>query len=90
MMIVKRIDVTSIEDFSPDTGGLGKVAFVTDLGDIVFDCQIKPGRDAEKRNPVNALISEAIRQVKRMPEYRISKSYVKFAPGVLPEELAAA
>ena len=87
-MIVKRIDVTSIQDFTPETGGAGKVSFVTDTGDIIFDCQIKPGREAEKRNPVVAFISEAIRQVQRMPEYRISKSYMKFAPGVLPAEFA--
>lgn len=88
MMFVKRIDVTPIQDFSPETGGAGKVSFITDTGDMIFDCQIKPGRDAEKRNPVMALISEAMRQVQRMPEYRISKSYVKFAPGVLPEGFA--
>ena len=87
-MIVKRIDVTPIQDFTPETGGTGKVAFITDAGDVIFDCQVKPGRDADKRNPMTALISEALRQVKRMPEYRISKSYMKFAPGVLPEEFA--
>lgn len=87
-MIVKRIDVTSIHDFTPETGGEGKVSFVTDTGDIIFDCQIKPGREAEKRNSVVAFISEALRQVQRMPEYRISKSYMKFAPGVLPAEFA--
>lgn len=90
MMMVKRIDVTSTKEFSPDEGGAGRVAFVTDTGDLVFECQIKPGRDAEKRNPTLALISEAMRQIKRMPEYRISKSYVKFAPGVLPEHIEAA
>jgi hypothetical protein len=87
-MIVKRIDVTPLQEFTPETGGAGKVSFVTDTGDVIFDCQIKPGRDADKRNPVTALISEAMRQVKRMPEYRISKSYMKFAPGVLPEDFA--
>lgn len=89
MMMVKRIDVTPIETFTPETGGSGKVAFVTDTGDMIFECQIKPGRDAEKRNPALALIHDAMRQIKRMPEYRISKSYVKFAPGVLPEGFAA-
>ena len=89
MMMVKRIDVTPTEEFHPDKGGAGRVAFVTDTGDMIFDCQIKPGRDAEKRNPTLALISEAMRQVSRLPEYRISKSYMKFAPGVLPEPLAA-
>ncbi|MEN8893492.1 hypothetical protein [Planktotalea arctica] len=89
MMIVKRIDVTPINEFSPETGGSGKVSFITDTGDMIFDCQVKPGRDAEKRNPMLAFISEAMRQVQRMPEYRISKSYVKFAPGVLPEGFAS-
>lgn len=89
MMMVKRIDVTATQEFHPDQGGAGRVAFVTDSGDMIFDCQIKPGRDAEKRNPTIALICEAMRQVQRMPEYRISKSYVKFAPGVLPAGLAA-
>ena len=55
---------------------------------MIFDCQVKPGREAEKRNPLLAFVSEAMRQVQRMPEYRISKSYVKFAPGVLPEGYA--
>ena len=55
---------------------------------MIFDCQVKPGREAEKRNPLLAFVSEAMRQVHRMPEYRISKSYVKFAPGVLPEGYA--
>ena len=87
-MIVKRIDITPIQEFTPETGGAGKVSFVTDTGDVIFDCQIKPGREAEKRNPVVAFISEAMRQVQRMPEYRISKSYMKFAPGVLPAEFA--
>lgn len=41
-----------------------------------------------KRNPVVAYISEALRQVQLMPEYRISKSYMKFAPSVLPAEFA--
>lgn len=87
-MIVKRIDIMPIQEFTPETGGAGKVAFITDTGDVIFDCQIKPGREAEKRNPVVAFISEAMRQVQRMPEYRISKSYMKFAPGVLPAEFA--
>lgn len=88
-MIVNRIEVTPIQEFTPETGGAGKVSFITDTGDLIFDCQIKPGREAEKRNPVLAFVSEAMRQVQRMPEYRISKSYVKFAPGVLPEGFAA-
>lgn len=88
MKIVKRIDVMPIEAFSPETGGTGQVAFVTDTGDMIFDCKVKPGRDTEKRNPMIALISEALRQVKDMPEYRISKSYIKFAPDVLPSPLA--
>ncbi|MGH1576018.1 hypothetical protein [Planktotalea sp.] len=87
-MIVKRIDITPTKEFTPETGGAGKVSFITDTGDVIFDCQIKPGHEAEKRNPVVALISEAMRQVQRMPEYRISKSYMKFAPGVLPAEFA--
>ncbi len=87
-MIVKRIDITPIKEFTPETGGAGMVSFITDTGDVIFDCQIKPGREAEKRNPVVAFISEAMRQVQRMPEYRISKSYMKFAPGVLPAEFA--
>ncbi|MEM9579680.1 MAG: hypothetical protein AAF891_03265 [Pseudomonadota bacterium] len=89
MMIVKRIDVVSTKEFSPAEGGAGRVAFVTNTGDMIFDCHIKPGRQPEKRNPTLALISEAMRQIKRMPEYRISKSYFRFEPGVLPEELAA-
>lgn len=87
-MIVKRIDITPIQEFTPEAGGTGKVSFVTDTGDVIFDCQIKPGREAHKRNPVVAFIAEAMRQVQRMPEYRISKSYMKFAPGVLPAEFA--
>ncbi len=87
-MIVKRIDITPIQEFTPETGGAGKVAFITDTGDVIFDCQIKPGQEAEKRNSVVAFITEAMRQVQRMPEYRISKSYMKFAPGVLPAEFA--
>ena len=87
-MIVKRIDIIPTQEFSPETGGAGKVAFVTDTGDVIFDCQIKPGRDAMKRNPVVAYISEALRQVQLMPEYRIFKSYMKFAPSVLPAEFA--
>ena len=88
MMIVKRIDVRPIQEFTPETGGIGKVSFITDSGDMIFDCQVKPGREAEKRNPLLAFVSEAMRQVQRMPEYRISKSYVKFAPGVSPEGYA--
>jgi ribose 5-phosphate isomerase len=57
MMIVKRIDITPTKEFSQETGGAGKVSFVTDTGDVIFDCQIKPGRDALKRNPVVAYIS---------------------------------
>ena len=89
MMIVKRIDVTSTHAFSPEAGGSGKVAFVTDAGDLIFECAVAPGRGADKRNPELALITDAMRQVRKMPEYRISKSYMKFAPGVLPDELAA-
>lgn len=88
MMIVKRIDVRPIQEFTPETGGISKVSFITDSGDMIFDCQVKPGHEAEKRNPLLAFVSEAMRQVQRMPEYRISKSYVKFAPGVLPEGYA--
>lgn len=88
-MIVKRIDVNPTRDFTPETGGEGRVAFVTDTGDMIIECQIKPGREPEKRNPELALIYEALKQVQKMPEYRISKSFMKFAPGVLPEYLAA-
>ncbi len=89
MKIVKRIDVIPTQEFSPDIGGAGHVAFVTDTGDLVFECKIKPGRGPDTRNPKLALITDAMRQVAMLPEYRISKSYMKFAPGVLPDELAA-
>ncbi len=60
-MIVKRTDITPIQEFTPETGGAGKEAFITDSGDVIFDCHIKPGREAEKHNPVVAFISEAMR-----------------------------
>lgn len=86
-MLVQRIEVNPTQNITPETGGRGQVAFVTEMGDMMFECHVKPGRSPEKRNPTLALISEALRQAKRMPEYRISKSFLSFAPGVLPEGL---
>lgn len=81
-MFITRIDVTGMNRQDDDAMTRAHVAITSDSGRVLIDChlaltQVEPARHR------HALMHEAIRQLRRMPEYRSGKREVRLADGLL-------
>ena len=83
-MFINAIEVTEV----PGDASFARahVFFTSYERQIQVMCDLR-GPDAE--SPVKrriALLREALRQLKRMPEFRAGRATLEFQPGLLPEE----
>ena len=69
---------------------LGELTAVVSLSDETRDvrmlCAVPAQEDSPKAEGRLALIKDALRQLRRMPEIRTGREQVSFAPGVFPSE----
>lgn len=69
---------------------LGELSAVVSLSDNTRDVRLHcavPAQEGEKKTAGRlALIREALRQLRRMPEIRAGQEELSFAPGVYPNE----
>jgi len=78
-MHITQIDIQHLEFEAAQNVVRGCVALVSKASRIHVDCII-PGTDAAApAQQKSALINEAIRQLRRMPEFRRNESAVTFA-----------
>lgn len=62
------------------------VSFSGDARDVQMLCHAPAESDESQGGSRLALIRDAIRQLRRMPEIRTGREEVSFAPGLLPSE----
>ena len=58
-----------------------------DARDIRLLCQVPAAPEKQEGEGRTALIREALRQLRRMPELRAGRETLSFAPGVCPAEI---
>jgi hypothetical protein len=81
-MYVTEIEINEI----PNSGETrGSVSFCSYERQIQVMCEIKEEGLQDKVKRRLAFIREALRQVRRMPEYRNGRSQIDFEPGLLPD-----
>ncbi|SEQ76143.1 hypothetical protein [Thalassovita taeanensis] len=83
-MYITQIEVSDMRADSHQINTLGHVAFQTPTGQVQVDCAVRNSGNNCNNNSKLALITEALRQIARMPEYRAGRGSLSFAPGVWP------
>lgn len=84
-MYVTDIEITEIPVESGDLTNKSSVVFTSYERQIQVMCDI---REAESHNPVKrrmAFVADALRQLKRMPEFRTGRAEIEFGPGLVPK-----
>jgi len=68
----------------PDTGRVvAMVALVTDEGGVNIQASAAQGAATDKRSLLDALMQDALRQIRFLPEMRTAESRVTVAPDAL-------
>ena len=81
-MYITRIDIAGLEAAPSAEGIRAHVAITSNKGRILVDCTLAEAQpDAPKCTM--ALMHEAIRQLRRMPEYRNGRHQIRLADGLL-------
>ena len=81
-MFITQIDIAGLDIESHDSMMRAHVAITSDSGRVLVDCQL-PLEPVEPAKRHSALMHEAIRQLRRMPEYRNGKRHIMVADGLL-------
>jgi hypothetical protein len=81
-MFISQIDIAGIKVEALDSTLRAQVAITADSGRVLVDCKIATD-PIEPSNRKTALMHEAIRQLRRMPEYRSGKHEIRIAEGLL-------
>lgn len=81
-MFITHIDVAGMQVENCESVMRAHVAIMSDSGRVLVDCRI-PVETHEPAKRKAALMHEAIRQLRRMPEYRSGQRQILLADGVL-------
>lgn len=84
-MLVAQIDLTHMYYNGSSNRHVAQIHFTGPDTDVTLDCAAYLAPDEPKNAVAAALISDAIRQVHRIPEFRGRKNTLTFAPGAIPE-----
>ena len=86
-MYITQIEVSDLQ-IARDNGRVqGFVSFEGATGHVQMHCAVSA---ATPRGGRDALVTEAIRQLGRMPEYRAGRKSLSFAPELTRTDLAVA
>jgi hypothetical protein len=81
-MFITHIDIAGMNIEEHDSSMRAHVAITSDSGRVLVDCLL-PAGPIEPAHRRAALMHEAIRQLRRMPEYRNGKREIRLADGLL-------
>ena len=81
-MHITKIEVNEVDPIDRDRRE-GYVSFSALGRKVQVFCEIRSEARQEKGDAKGSLIQEALRQIRRMPEYRSGKSKITFEPGLL-------
>ncbi|MDP5366363.1 MAG: hypothetical protein NWT12_08735 [Paracoccaceae bacterium] len=81
-MFITQIDIAGLHIEHHDNDMRAHVAVMSDMGRILVDCRV-PMNDMEPETRRSAVLHEAIRQLRRMPEFRSGKREIRVADGLL-------
>ena len=81
-MYITQIDISGLHIEHQDSCMRAHVAFMSDMGRILVDCQV-PLDNMEPDSRRSAVLHDAIRQLRRMPEFRSGKHEIRIADGLL-------
>ena len=81
-MYITHIDIAGLSVESQDSMIRAHVAITSGQGRVLLDCRI-PDTPMEPALRKSAVLTEAIRQLRRMPEYRSGKREIEMAEGLL-------
>ena len=81
-MFITQIDITGLNANDHDSLTRAHVAITSDSGQVLVDCHL-PLAQVEPARQRHALMHEAIRQLRRMPEYRSGQREIRLAEGLL-------
>lgn len=81
-MYIKKIEITDVQAIKMSGGYHAHVSMLGDGLQVQMHCAVETAPNIEPRKSKLALIQEAIRQLRRMPEYRTGRKKITFAPDV--------
>jgi hypothetical protein len=81
-LYITHIDIAELQTDGHDSLARAHVAITSDAGRVLVDCRM-PQDGAEPATRRRALLHEAIRQLRRMPEYRSGQREIRLADGLL-------
>ena len=84
-MLVAQINLTDMFYCGAGNRHVARIHFVGPDADVTLHCTAYLATDQPKNAVASALISDAIRQVRRLPEFSENKDTLTFAPGAIPE-----
>ncbi len=83
-MYVDDIEITEIPTIETPERARASVAFMSYERQVQVMCDLREAPEPKKRR--GALLREALRQLRRMPEFRAGRVALEFRPGLIPEE----
>ncbi|WP_299349609.1 hypothetical protein [uncultured Shimia sp.] len=84
-MYVNAIEITEIPSEETPERAQASVAFLSYERQIQVVCDLREAPAAATFKRKVALMRDALRQLKRMPEFRAGRAVLEFQPGILPE-----
>lgn len=79
-MYITEIRIDSLPAGQAEDAARAMVAFFSEDAAVSLDCTVVQSRPEKLRV---TLLNEAVRQLKRMPEFRTGTRALSFAPGVM-------
>lgn len=86
-MYITEIEISDLKVVQDKGRVQGFVSFQCAAGQVQLHCAVSRINRSDSRD---ALVTEAIRQLERMPEFRAGARSLSFAPGILVADPAAA
>ena len=84
-MYVDEIEITEIPTVETPERARASVAFMSYERQVQVMCDLREAPETPMKRH-GALLREALRQLRRMPEFRAGRALLEFRPGLISEE----
>ncbi len=85
-MYVDAIEITEIPVVETPERARASVAFMSYERQVQVMCDLREAPEASSLKRRAALVREALRQLRRMPEFRAGRTALEFRTGLIPDE----